>query len=99
MIDVGNETTIFRSFSSQCRLPGEGGGEGGGVGQRLVDDAEAFGELEQGGELVLGGVGVEVEAETDSAEADPGFLAHTEGAPEVEVTFGVDGAAPDGDVE
>jgi hypothetical protein len=53
------------------------------AGERLVDDAEPLGQLEQRGQLILGGVGVEVEAQPDGAEADRGLLAHAEreGAP------------------
>ena len=42
--------------------------------QRLVDDAIAFGQLEQRGELFGRRVAVEVEAQANVGEADRGLL-------------------------
>src|SRR4051812_12288957 len=54
---------------------------------RLVDHAIPLGQLEQLVELVLGRVGLDVEAQADLRKADRRVLGHTERAAEVEVAF------------
>ena len=58
--------------------------------ERLQHDAVALGQLEQRGELLVVGVGVELEAQADVAEADRRRLLDAERAAEVEVALGVD---------
>jgi ATP-dependent DNA helicase RecQ len=65
----------------------------GGPGERLVDDAVTLGEAEQGLDLVAAGLGVEIEGQVDGREPDRRFLAHRQGAAEVEITVGGNGAA------
>src|SRR5450759_1073454 len=60
----------------------------GSTGERLVDDAVALRQPQQGVEVIVAGVGLELEAQLDRAEADRRLLAHGEGAAEVEVAFG-----------
>ena len=65
--------------------------------ERLQHDAVALGQLEQRGELLVVGVGVELEAQADVAEADRRGLVDAQRAAEVEVALGVDLALVDRD--
>jgi hypothetical protein len=78
---------------------GEAGGECGGAGEGLVDDAIAFGELLERGELLLAGVSVEVEEEANVGEVDGCVAVDAEGAAEVEVALGADAPGGDGDLK
>ena len=60
--------------------------------ERLQHDAVALGELEQRRQLLVVGIGVELEAQADVAEADRRLLVHAQRAAEVEVALGVDAA-------
>jgi hypothetical protein len=64
----------------------------GGPGQRLVDDAVALGEAEQGLDLVAAGPGVQLEGQADGPEPDRRFPGHRQRAAEVEITLGGDSA-------
>ncbi len=74
-------------------------GNRGRLAESLVDDAVALGEADEGGELIGRGVGIEIEGEADIAEADGGVFGDAEGAAEIEVAFGADGAAAEFDAE
>src|SRR6185503_20260750 len=58
------------------------------AGERLEHHAVALGQLEQRGEVLLAGVGVELEAQADVLEADGRLLVDTERAAEVQVALG-----------
>jgi hypothetical protein len=67
--------------------------------QGLVDDAVALRELEQCRALLFGEVAVDLEGETDIAEADRRALIHAEGALEIEIALGLDGGVIDLELE
>jgi hypothetical protein len=67
-------------------LVGEVEGERRGAGEGLVDDAVALGEPEQRRQLLVVGVGVELDLHPDLAEADRRLPVNTERAAKVEVT-------------
>jgi hypothetical protein len=69
------------------------------VSQRLVDDAVALGEAQQRLELLGGRLGVQVEGQADGAEPDGCVLAHGQGAAEVQVALGGEGATVHGDAQ
>src|ERR1700686_5063171 len=75
------------SRASPSAFSGEGGGERSGAGEGLVDDAVALGELAERGELLLAGVGVELEGEAYVGETNGRVAVDAEGAAEVEVTL------------
>src|ERR1700720_2682250 len=56
--------------------------------ERLVDDAVTLRELEQLIELVLGGIGVHLEAQANLRKADGRVLRHSERTAEIEIAFG-----------
>jgi hypothetical protein len=72
-------------------------GELGRHGQGLEDDAVTLGQLQQGLEFFLAGIGLELEAEADRAEADRGFAGDCQGAAEIKVALGVDSSRLDRD--
>ena len=59
----------------------------GRCAQGLQYDAVPFRQLEQAGELLLAGLGVEREVEPDRAESDGYLLAHAERPAKVELTL------------
>src|SRR5580693_7357019 len=65
----------------------------------LVDDAVALGELEELIELLLARVGVDRKGEPDLREADRGILGDAEGAAEIEIALGRNGAGRERDRE
>lgn len=60
------------------------------MGQRLVDDAVALGQLEQRGDLLVAGVGVEGERHAQILQPDWRVLGNAERAAGVEVGFRAD---------
>ena len=57
--------------------------------KRLVYDAIALGRAQERRELVVGGIGIERDAEPDALRANRYVLGNPERAPKVEVAFGV----------
>jgi hypothetical protein len=69
------------------------------VCERLIDHAVALGQPEQRRDLLVAGVGVEIEAQADGGKPDRRVLAHGQRPAEVQVAFGVHGSAGDGDLQ
>src|SRR5438876_5114695 len=64
-----------------------GNGHGRRLAQRLIDDAVALGQAHERAQLIFGGIGIQVEGETDALKADGGVLDHTERAAKIEIAF------------
>src|SRR5437868_555131 len=64
--------------------------------QRLEHHAIALRQLDQRVNLFGRRVGVQVDRQTNFLEADVGVLGHAEGAAEIEIAFGAERAAADG---
>jgi len=67
--------------------------------ERLVNDAIALGQAEQGGELFFTRIGVQIEAQSDLLKTDRNFFGDGKGSAEVEIAFGPNGRVTQRNVE
>ena len=59
--------------------------------QRLINDAVAFSQTKQCGDLFLAGVGVQIEIQSDLFEPDGDIFGHAERAAKIKIAFRANG--------